>query len=90
MKTEHEAWDALREHGASRLKHGFAERVLRAARAETAPLFVAHFALCAATAALCLTAVAIYRSGFSTADADASIAGWNAVAAQVSDLEQGT
>jgi hypothetical protein len=88
MKPEHEAWTRLRDHAASQISPGFPDRVLRAARARPSPLFVAHFAMCAATAALCLAAVAIYRSGFSGDDA-ANQAGWSEVAAQASDLEQG-
>jgi anti-sigma factor RsiW len=89
MKPEHEAWTRLREHAASQLSTGFPDRVLRAARAKASPLFVAHFAMCAATAALCLAAVAIYRSGFSVDEAATNQAGWSEVAAQASDLEQG-
>jgi hypothetical protein len=48
---------------------------------------VAHFAMCAATAALCLAAVAIYQSG--VADDATNQAGWSEIAAQASDLEQG-
>jgi hypothetical protein len=90
MKPEHEAWTSLREHGASQIKPGFPDRVLRAARAPApSPLFVAHFAMCAATAAACLAAVALYQSGVSGDDEDTSIAGWNEIAAQSNDLEQG-
>ena len=79
----------LREHAASQLTPGFPDRVLRAARARTAPLFVSHFAMCAATAAICLAAVALYQSGVSHDDEAKAIAGWNEIAAQASDLEQG-
>jgi len=43
--------------------------------------------MCAATAALCLAAVAIYQSG--VADDATNQAGWSEIAAQASDLEQG-
>ncbi len=88
MNPENEAWMRLRERGASRITPGFADRVLRAARADSSPLLVAHFAMCAATAALCMAAVLIYNAS-GTADEATSTAGWNEVAAQVSDLEQG-
>jgi hypothetical protein len=90
MKPEHQAWTSLREHAASQIKPGFPDRVLRAACAPVpAPLFVAHFAMCAATAAACLAAVALYQSRVSGDDDAINIAGWNEIAAQSNDLEQG-
>jgi hypothetical protein len=89
MKPEELAWARLREHAASRITPGFADRVLRAARARPSPLFVAHFAMCAATAVLCLAAVAIYHAQASGDDDASSLAGWNEIAAQATDLEQG-
>lgn len=80
----------LREHAASQLKPGFPDRVMRAARARPAsPLFVAHFAMCAATAAVCLAAVALYQSRLSPDDEAKNLAGWSDIAAQANDLEQG-
>jgi hypothetical protein len=90
MKPEHEAWMRLREHAASQLTPGFPDRVLRAARARpSSPLFVAHFAMCAATAAACLAAVAFYQSRLSGDENATSLAGWSEIAAQANDLEQG-
>jgi hypothetical protein len=89
MKPEHQAWAALREHAASQLAPGFADRVLGAARARPSPLFVAHFAMCAATAAACLAAVALYQSRDSGDEDAKSLAGWSEIAAQANDLEQG-
>jgi hypothetical protein len=89
MKPEHEAWMRLREHAASQLTPGFPERVLRAARARTAPLFVSHFAMCATTAAICLAAVALYQSKISGDDDSTNLAGWSEIAAQASDPDQG-
>lgn len=89
MNTEDKAWMQLRDHAASLIKPRFAERVLRAARARPAPLFVAQFAMCAATAALCVAAVAIYGSRASTDQDAQNLAGWNEISAQASDLEQG-
>jgi len=79
----------LREHAASQLTPGFPERVLRASRARASPLFVAHFAMCAATAAACLAAVALYQSRLSGDDDATNLARWNEIAAQANDLEQG-
>jgi hypothetical protein len=67
----------LREEAASRITPGFADRVLRAARAHASPLLVSHFAMCAATAALCLVAVALYNAPASGDDDAQSLAGWN-------------
>ena len=88
MNPENEVWMRLREHGASQITPGFADRVLRAARAKASPLLVAHIAMCGATAALCLAAVLIYHAR-GRADDASSMAGWTEIAAQVSDLEQG-
>lgn len=87
MKPEEFAWARLREHAASRIAPGFADRVLRAARPGPSPLFVAHFAMCAATAALCLAAVALYHARASGDDDASSLAGWSEISAQAGDLE---
>lgn len=89
MKNENQAWARLREHAAAQIAPGFPERVLRAMRAGTSPLLLAHFTLCAATAALCLVAVALYDARLSSDDDAKNFAGWGEVAAQASDLEQG-
>jgi hypothetical protein len=89
MKPEERAWARLRAHAASQITPGFADRVLRAARARPSPLLVAHFAMCAATAALCVAAVALYHAQASGDDDASSLAGWSEIAAQASDLEQG-
>jgi hypothetical protein len=89
MNPEHEAWMRLREHAASQLKPGFPDRVLVAARARPSPLFVAHFAMCAATAAACLAAVALYQSRLSGDEEATNLAGWNEIVAQSNDLAQG-
>jgi hypothetical protein len=86
MKPEDKAWERLREHAASRLTPGFADRVLRASRQAPSPLFVAHFAMCAATAALCLAAVVLYRAQASVDDAS-NLASWSEIAAQAGDLD---
>ncbi|HMD60115.1 MAG TPA: hypothetical protein VKG78_01715 [Opitutaceae bacterium] len=89
MRSEDRAWTKLREHAAARISPGFPDRVLRAARDGASPLFVAHFAMCAATAAVCVVAVALYHVRASGDEAAQSIAGWGEIAAQASDLEQG-
>jgi hypothetical protein len=68
---------------------GLPDRVLRAARAGSSPLLVSHFAMCAATAALCLVAVALFNVR-SSGDEDAqSLAGWNDIATQAGELDIG-
>ncbi len=79
----------LREHAASQITPGFAERVMRAAGAAASPLFVAQFAMCAATAALCLAAVLLFHSRASGEEDASSLAGWSEIAAQASDVDQG-
>jgi hypothetical protein len=89
MNTEDKAWMQLRERAASLIRPGFADRVLRAARVRPAPLFVAQFAMCAATAALCVAAVAIYSSRLASDQDAQNLAGWNEISAQANDLDQG-
>jgi hypothetical protein len=87
MKTEDNAWKLLREHGASMVSPGLPDRVLRAAGAYSSPILVSHFAMCAATAALCLVAVALYDARSSGDDDAQSLAGWNDIAAQAGELD---
>ncbi len=87
MNTEQQAWERLREHAAALITPGFPDRVMRAARESASPLLVSHFALCAATAALCLIAVALYDARASGDDAQ-NLAGWREIAVQASELDQ--
>jgi hypothetical protein len=89
MKTENEAWALLRDYAGARIRPGLPERVLRAVRAGTSPLFVSHFVMCAATAAVCLVAVALYDARVSSDDSAQGVGGWGEIASQASDLEQG-
>lgn len=89
MNTEDQAWKSLRAHAAAQISPGFPDRVLRQARAQASPLFVTHFAMCAATAALCLLAVALYHARGSADEEAQSAAGWNEIAAQSVDLDLG-
>lgn len=86
MKTEQRAWDQLRRHAAQRLSPGFADHVLRAARAasEAAPTFLSYCALSAATAAICLAAVALFSPADS--DRDRSLPGWQQIADEADDF----
>ncbi len=89
MKTENQAWARLREHAAAQITPGFPDRVLRAARSAASPLLISHFVMCAATAAMCLVAVALYDARVSVDEDAKNIAGWGEIAAQANDLEQG-
>ena len=85
-----EAWSQLRARGAAQLRPGFAERVLRAAKAAAdIPSLSSHFALSAATAAVCVLA-ALYFHQTSVADADErNLAEWRQVVAAAEDLDAG-
>ena len=85
-----EVWSLLQARGAAELRPGFAERVLRAAKAATdIPSLGSHFALSAATAALCVLA-AMYFHQSSVADADErNLAEWRQVVAAAEDLDPG-
>jgi hypothetical protein len=89
MKPESEAWMRLQDFAAKKITPGFPERVLRAAREHASPLFVAQFAMCAATAALCLGAVILFNARSTAADDATSLAGWSEIATQANELEQG-
>lgn len=90
MKTEEHAWNSLRQHAASQLSPGFPDRVLRAARgaASAAPSYLSQFVLGAATAALCLAAVALFHAKTATGDDDQNIASWQQVASDADDVAQ--
>jgi hypothetical protein len=90
MKTESEAWQHLREHGAAQLRPGFANRVIRAARAGAgaAPTFLRPFAVCAAMATLGLLAVSLYRDRAYTEENSRNLAGWQEITAQADDFDQ--
>lgn len=79
----------LRARAASLIRPGFPDRVMRAIRVRSSPLLVTHFALCAAVAALCLVAVAIYRARLSTDENDQNLAGWSEISAQADEFGQG-
>jgi hypothetical protein len=82
-------WDQLRAHGAAQLRPGFAERVLRAARAVQAgvPSLFSQFAVGAATAGICLLAVAYFHSRANRLEEERNLAGWQQLAAEVQDLD---
>lgn len=84
MKTETQAWADLRRHASTKLRPGFADRVVRAARAgaEAVPSLLSIFTLSAVTAALCLAAVTLSnQQAQNAAERDVNIAGWQRIAA---------
>jgi hypothetical protein len=89
MKPEYEAWLRLQQHAAAQISPGFPDRVLRAIRGEASPLFVTQFAMCIATAALCLFGVILFHARAADPDEASNRAGWSEITAQATDLEQG-
>jgi hypothetical protein len=84
MKTETRAWQQLQRHASAQLRPGFADRVVRAARAgaEAVPSLLSIFAVSAATAALCLLAVTLFNTtSRDTDESDFKLAGWQQIAA---------
>jgi hypothetical protein len=83
-----ETWRAFFARGASHVRPGFAERVLRAARAATdMPSLASHFALSAATAAVCLSAVLfVHQRNVDATDAR-NLAEWRALVQAADDSD---
>ena len=80
MNPENQAWLRLRDHAAAQIHAGFADRVLRRAR-EAVPSLAASFFLSAATAALCLLAVALFERPAHRAAEASNLADWQQIAA---------
>lgn len=90
LRTAHgpqtETWHELQAHAARQLRPGFAERVLRAARAAAdMPSLAGHFALSAATAAVCLAAVVIVHDRFVREADERNLAQWEQIVAVAND-----
>ena len=84
MKTEQSAWAQLQRHASAQIRPGFADRVVRAARAgaEAAPSLLTIFTLSAVTAALCLAAVTFtHKRAQDAEEREINIAGWQRIAA---------
>jgi hypothetical protein len=85
---EAEVWRQLHEAGAARIRPGFADRVLHAARRiPGVPSFLNQFAFSAATAAVCLLAVAAVHT-IQVRESERNLAGWQQLVDDVQDLEQ--
>ncbi len=80
----------MQTHGARQLRPGFAERVLRAARAAAdMPSLASQFTLSAITAAVCLGAVVfIQHRRVEQADAR-NLAEWEQIVSAVEDIDSG-
>ncbi|MEO6245639.1 MAG: hypothetical protein ABIQ12_09390 [Opitutaceae bacterium] len=87
---ETETWRAFFARGVRSLRPGFAERVLRAARVATdIPSLASHFALSAATAAVCLSAVLfLHQRNVDAADAR-NLDEWRALVQAAADPDAG-
>ena len=83
-------WIEFEERAVASLRPNFADRVLYAVRtaipAEMPSLF-SQFALCAATAALCLIAVVYVHDRTTRLAEDRSLADWKQLAADAQDLD---
>ena len=86
-----ETWQQLQTVAAAQLRPGFAERVIRAARdfPSNVPSMFGQFALGAATVAVCLAAVVAVHSRTAHMDEQIALAGWQKLAMEVQDLDQG-
>lgn len=86
-----ESWRQLQVHAAAQLRPGFAERVLRAAKdfRGNVPSLFGQFALGAATVAVCLAAVVAVHSRTAKLDEQIALAGWQQLAMDAQDLDQG-
>ena len=85
-----QAWAGLSARGAAQLRPGFADAVLREARRRDfdEPSFAKQLALSAATAAVCLIAVAIFDARQSASVPDRNLTAWQQIAAASDDLTQ--
>ncbi|MGH7996273.1 MAG: hypothetical protein ACREFX_07975 [Opitutaceae bacterium] len=86
MNPESEAWQQLREKAAAQIRPGFADRVIRAARAAIGPSAWSQFAIGAATAALCLIALAFFQASQGQGDRGQSLAGWRQVSQAADEM----
>jgi hypothetical protein len=86
-----ETWRQLQAHAADQIRPGFAERVMRAARdfPGNVPSLFGQFALGAATVAVCLAAVVALHSRTARLDEQIALAGWQQLAMEAQDLDQG-
>jgi len=89
-EIETRAWSALQRRAAARLSPGFADRVLRVARAsfEAAPSLLGQFLLGTATAAACALIVMLVHVRTTHVEDSRSLAAWQAIASSADDLGQ--
>jgi hypothetical protein len=80
MNPESEAWKQLRDSAAGRLRPGFADRVLLAAREVTGPSLFSQVAFSAATAAFCLWLLVFVQGRRGQSNLNQSLADWQQVA----------
>jgi hypothetical protein len=87
---EQRLWRQRQDQAAARLSPGFADRVLRAARAslEAAPSLLGQLLLGAATAAACALVVVVVHTRATHAQDERTLADWQALATSADDLSQ--
>jgi hypothetical protein len=87
---ENRLWRQRQAQAAARLSPGFADRVLRAARAgiEAAPSLIGQLLLGVATAAACALVVIVVHTRVTHAQDQRTLADWQAIATSADDLSQ--
>lgn len=85
-ESESHAWRLLQEHAAAQIRPGLAERVLRAAREIAGPSPFSQLAFGAATAALCLMAIAWFQDHHAQGERQQSAASWQQVSLATDEL----
>ncbi len=87
---ENRLWRQRQDQAAGRLSPGFADRVLRAARAglEAAPSLFGQLLLAAATAAVCALVVIVFHTRATQAQDKRTLTDWQEIATSADDLSQ--
>ena len=81
-------WRQLNASAASQLRPGFTDRVLRLARAASeVPSLGSHFALSAATAAVCLVAVVLVQDRSAQLADERNLADWERIVLVAQDAQ---
>ena len=81
-------WGLLSAHGSRQLPVGFAEGVLRLARAAAeVPSLTSQFALSAATAAVCLAAVVLVQDRRAQLSDERNLADWERIVLVAQDAQ---
>ncbi len=87
---KNQAWRLLLDQGGGRIRPGFADRVLRAARAgvESMPSLLAQIVWGGATVAACAVMAVVVHTRSTQSEDDVALAGWQQIAYAGTDLGQ--